>query len=90
MRENNCAAAHLFMIYEKQVQEWKKNKLSLKAMPKTTKASRSGIASFPEMEKELNEQVLKCRENRLVITKHLQVLKISKNECSKKQNLHNL
>ncbi|KAL3880139.1 hypothetical protein ACJMK2_032404 [Sinanodonta woodiana] len=50
---NNCAAAHKFVVNEKQVQEWRKSKAALEKMPKSMKARHTRIAFFPELEKEL-------------------------------------
>ena len=44
------AAERQFGVCEKQVREWRKQKLQLQQMPKTKRARRGNVASFPLME----------------------------------------
>uniref|UniRef100_A0A8C0IQJ6 HTH CENPB-type domain-containing protein n=1 Tax=Chelonoidis abingdonii TaxID=106734 RepID=A0A8C0IQJ6_CHEAB len=65
---NNCAAACEFCINEKQVREWRKNK-TLKDMPRSKKKCPTKCASFPELEKNLNNWVVECRQNGYIVTR---------------------
>ena len=52
-------------------------------MPRTKKACRTGIVVFPELEKDLNEWVVGCRQNGYVVTRtgiRLRALQMSKEE----------
>lgn len=60
---NNCAAAREFGVNEKLVRDWKKDTDTLKTMPKTKCAMRSGTCRWPELEKYLEEWVLTLRQN---------------------------
>uniref|UniRef100_A0A674I2H4 DDE-1 domain-containing protein n=1 Tax=Terrapene triunguis TaxID=2587831 RepID=A0A674I2H4_9SAUR len=65
---NNCAAAREFCINEKQVRECKKK-------------CPTRCASFPELEKDLNNWVVECRQNGYIVTRtgiHLRALQMSK------------
>uniref|UniRef100_A0A8C0HJH9 HTH CENPB-type domain-containing protein n=1 Tax=Chelonoidis abingdonii TaxID=106734 RepID=A0A8C0HJH9_CHEAB len=66
---NNCAAACEFCIKEKQVREWRKNKTTLKDMPRSKKKCPTRCASFPELEKDLNNWVVKCRQNGYIVNR---------------------
>ena len=46
----NMAAERQFGVCEKRVREWQKQKLQLQQMPKTKRARRGNVASFPLME----------------------------------------
>ncbi|CAM5118805.1 unnamed protein product, partial [Eretmochelys imbricata] len=80
---NNCAAAREFCINEKQVREWRKNKTTLKDMPRSKKKCPTRCASFPELEKDLNNWVVECRQNGYIVTRtgiRLRALQMSKDD----------
>ena len=67
--KNNTMAAHKFCVDEKQVREWQKQKAALTEMPKTKRALRCDVATFSELEKELNVWVSECRQNGYIVTR---------------------
>ena len=81
--KNNAVAAHEFCVDEKQVREWRKRKTALTEMPKTKQARRGDVSMFPELEKELNDWVIECRQNGYIVTRtavRLQALHLAKDE----------
>uniref|UniRef100_A0A8C3IBY8 HTH CENPB-type domain-containing protein n=1 Tax=Chrysemys picta bellii TaxID=8478 RepID=A0A8C3IBY8_CHRPI len=80
---NNCATAREFCINEKQVREWRKNKTTLKDMPRSKKKCPTRCASFPELEKDLNNWVVECQQNGYIVTRtgiRLRALQMSKDD----------
>ena len=80
---NNSAASRHFGISEKLVRDWRKNQSVLENIPKSKKALRHGIASFPKLEKALNDWVLNSRQNGYAVTRtgiRLQAMKLAKDE----------
>ena len=80
---NNCAAARLFCVNEKQVREWMKIKTKLQKIPRTKKACRTGIATFSNLEEDLNDFVSQSRQNGFVVTRtaiRLRALQFSKRQ----------
>lgn len=85
---NNCAAAREFCVHEKQVREWRKNKTTLKDMPRGKKKCPTRCASFPGLEKDLNDWVVECRQNGSLVTRtgiRLRALQMSKDEKYKSE-----
>uniref|UniRef100_A0A452GLB2 HTH CENPB-type domain-containing protein n=1 Tax=Gopherus agassizii TaxID=38772 RepID=A0A452GLB2_9SAUR len=86
---NNCAAACEICINEKQVREWRKNK-TLKDMPRSKKKCPTRCASFPELEKDLNNWVVECRQHGYIVTRtgiRLHALQMSKGDKYKSVKL---
>ena len=54
-QSSNRAAAREFGVNEKIVRDWRLKKDVLSAMPKTKKARRGDVSSFPELEVTLND-----------------------------------
>uniref|UniRef100_A0A674II61 HTH CENPB-type domain-containing protein n=1 Tax=Terrapene triunguis TaxID=2587831 RepID=A0A674II61_9SAUR len=80
---NNCAAPREFCINEKPVREWQKNKTTLKDMPRSKKKCPTKCVSFPELEKDLNNWVVECRQNGYIVTRsgiRLRALQMSKDD----------
>ena len=51
---NNCAAMRELGIGESEIRTWCKQKESLEEMPKSKRSRRGDVASFPELEHDLN------------------------------------
>ena len=51
---NNSAAMREFGIAESNIRVWRKQKDILEKIPKTKRARRGDVASFPELEQEVN------------------------------------
>lgn len=80
---NNCAAAREFCINEKQVREWRKNQTTLEDMPRSKKKCPTRCTSFPEVEKDLRNRVVECRQNGYIVTRtgiRLRALQMSKDD----------
>jgi len=56
-QSSNMAAERQFGVCEKQVREWRKQKSILQELPKTKRARRGKVASFPLLEEELRQWV---------------------------------
>ncbi|CAM4666710.1 unnamed protein product [Lepidochelys olivacea] len=80
---SNCTVAREFCINEKQVRDWRKNKTTLKDMPRSKKKCPMRCASFPELEKDLHNWVVECRQNGYIGTRNgigLCALQMSKDD----------
>ncbi|CDW56533.1 BrkDBD domain containing protein [Trichuris trichiura] len=66
---NNAQAARKYGVTPKMVIDWKNQGEALKKMPKKKRASRSGIASWPELENGLAEWDREQRQNGRIITR---------------------
>lgn len=78
---NNCAASRQFGIDEKLIRDWRKNKAKLENIPKSKKALRYGKTPFSELEKDLNDWIVECRQNGYIVTRtgiRLRAMKLSK------------
>lgn len=69
MESNNCVAARGFGVNEKLVRDWPKLADKLQEQPRSKRALRFQPASFAEMEKDLNDWVLECRQNGYIVTR---------------------
>ena len=67
---NNCAAMREFGIGESKIRAWRKQKESLEKMPKTKRSRRGDVASFPELEHDLNEWVVMQRQEGYIVTRN--------------------
>lgn len=65
----NSNAMREFGVSEKLVRDWRKTKETLINMPKTKRARRGNVSSFPELEVELNEWILSQRQDGYIITR---------------------
>ena len=81
-QSSNMAAERQFGVCEKQVREWQKQKLQLQQMPKTKRARRGNVASFPLMEDAVRVWVEEKRANGFIVSRmmvRLHALSLSKN-----------
>ena len=67
----NSNAMREFNVNEKLVRDWRKLKETLSEMPKTKRARRGLVSSFPMFEEELNEWVVSQRQDRYIVTRGL-------------------
>jgi hypothetical protein len=81
-KHNNCATEREFGVKEKMVREWRKKKSELSESHKSAKGMRSTFTvPYHAMESELNDWVLKCRSDGLIVTTtaiRLRALQLSK------------
>lgn len=79
----NFNAVPEFAVNVKLVHEWRKMKEMLNDLPKTKRAGRGNMSSFPELEAELNEWILSQRQDGYIITREsirLQAVQLEKND----------
>src|SRR6218665_145250 len=84
----NSNAMREFGVNEKLVRDWRKAKETLADMPKTKRARRGDVSSFPELEVELNEWVLSQRQNGYIVTRdsiRLRAVQLKKTDKYKNQ-----
>jgi hypothetical protein len=79
----NSNAMREFNVDEKLIRDWRKIKEELNSMPRTKRARRGNISSFPILEEELNIWVVSQRQEGYIVTRNcirLRALQLKKSE----------